>query len=673
MTAVQTSNAGMPALPSGRTASGLRESLIPGNAALERGPGTQDDDNGLLLSAEEGVLAWALYGFDPGSRSADSISVLLSMPPGSAAWIALPDYELGRWEWHGPFNTAKTLAIDEARYLSPSGQLHCLLSNSSGTPFTVNALSFRTWSAFNAVPTASLSADLTSGPAPLSVNFDASGSVDSDGRIAFYLWDLDGDAAFELTSLEPHASSKFPLPGQNTVTVAAVDDEGGYGLAELELSVDTPPSAAPLALLTADRQSGLAPFVVNFDASASSDPDGEILLHEWDFDGDGSFDAYGPAPQAQHVYPLRGTYTARLRVTDNDGLQAEASLQLTLPGEWSQFGMDLSHSRQSPYNGPAGKALHWSFDTGDDVFSSPSLAPDGTVYIGSLDFSLYAINPDGSLKWSFPTGGIVYSSAAIADDGTIYFGSDDYSLYALNPDGSLKWKFETGFTVFSSPAVGRDGTIYFGSLDNHLYALSPDGTQKWAFAAGDWVRSSPAIAADGTVYFGSYDYSFYALNPDGSLKWSFPTGKGIYDSPAIGSDGTVYFGSFDDNFYALNPDGSLQWSYPLNDNISCSPSIAADGTIYVGGWDTNMYALSPQGELKWTFPTGHWVVSSPAIGANGNIYFGSADHRVYCLSPDGSLQWQYGTGNWVRSSPAIAADGTLYIGSEDGRLYAFGS
>ncbi|MCB1222234.1 PQQ-like beta-propeller repeat protein, partial [bacterium] len=87
--------------------------------------------------------------------------------------------------------------------------------------------------------------------------------------------------------------------------------------------------------------------------------------------------------------------------------------------------MDLSHSRQSPYNGPAGKALHWSFDTGDDVFSSPSLAPDGTVYIGSLDFSLYAINPDGSLKWSFPTGGIVYSSAAIADDGTIYFGSDD--------------------------------------------------------------------------------------------------------------------------------------------------------------------------------------------------------------------------------------------------------
>ena len=34
-------------------------------------------------------------------------------------------------------------------------------------------------------------------------------------------------------------------------------------------------------------------------------------------------------------------------------------------------------------------------------------------------------------KWAFKTGGDVYSSPAIGIDGTIYVGSDDYSLYAI--------------------------------------------------------------------------------------------------------------------------------------------------------------------------------------------------------------------------------------------------
>ena len=58
-------------------------------------------------------------------------------------------------------------------------------------------------------------------------------------------------------------------------------------------------------------------------------------------------------------------------------------------------------------------------------------------------------------------------------DGTIYVGSDDNHLYALNPDGSEKWRFETGEVddFDCSPAIGEDGTIYFSSKDGHLYAL----------------------------------------------------------------------------------------------------------------------------------------------------------------------------------------------------------
>ena len=66
------------------------------------------------------------------------------------------------------------------------------------------------------------------------------------------------------------------------------------------------------------------------------------------------------------------------------------------------------------------------------------------IYVGSDDYYLHALNPDGSLKWKYQTGSIVNSSPAVAPDGTIYVGSSDYYLYALNPDGSLKWKYQTG-------------------------------------------------------------------------------------------------------------------------------------------------------------------------------------------------------------------------------------
>jgi outer membrane protein assembly factor BamB len=51
---------------------------------------------------------------------------------------------------------------------------------------------------------------------------------------------------------------------------------------------------------------------------------------------------------------------------------------------------------------------------------------------------------DGTEKWHFTTGGDVYSSPAIGTDGTIYVGSNDNNLYAINPDGTYKWHFTTG-------------------------------------------------------------------------------------------------------------------------------------------------------------------------------------------------------------------------------------
>ena len=65
------------------------------------------------------------------------------------------------------------------------------------------------------------------------------------------------------------------------------------------------------------------------------------------------------------------------------------------------------------------------------------------------------------------------SSPAVDASGTVYVGSFDYSLYAINPDGSLKWSYPTGYTIFSSPAIDADGTVLVGGRDVVLYAIGP--------------------------------------------------------------------------------------------------------------------------------------------------------------------------------------------------------
>ena len=72
----------------------------------------------------------------------------------------------------------------------------------------------------------------------------------------------------------------------------------------------------------------------------------------------------------------------------------------------------------------------------------------------------------------------MYSSPAIGSDGTVYVGSEDGKLYAINGKTGVKlWEFETGDSIYgvtSSPAIGSDGTVYIGSSDNKLYAIKTD-------------------------------------------------------------------------------------------------------------------------------------------------------------------------------------------------------
>jgi len=316
----------------------------------------------------------------------------------------------------------------------------------------------------------------------------------------------------------------------------------------------------------------------------------------------------------------------------------------------------------------------WAYATGGPIESKPAIGSDGTIYVGSYDMKLYALDIKGKVKWEFPAGGKIYSSPTIGADGTIYVGSTDMNLYAIGQDGEKKWEFMTG-SIVATPAIGADGTLYVGSGDGKLYAIESDGTKLWDFAAGSGIYSSPAIGADGTIFVASHDKKLYAVNPkDGSKKWEFSTGGYLFSSPVIGSDGTLYVGSHDMKLYAIHSgNGKPRWEFNTGGEIDSSPTIGSDGTIYVGSDDKHLYAVKPDGKVKWKFATGSFVRSSPAVGADGTIYVGSYDKKLYAIHPkDGTEKWHFDTGGEIVSSPSIGPDGAVYIGSNDYIIYAVG-
>jgi len=85
----------------------------------------------------------------------------------------------------------------------------------------------------------------------------------------------------------------------------------------------------PTAVATGTPTSGPAPLTVSFNGSGSSDPEGGALTYTWDLDADGAFDD-GTGATATWTYTVQGSYTARLRVTDNAGASATASVAITV-------------------------------------------------------------------------------------------------------------------------------------------------------------------------------------------------------------------------------------------------------------------------------------------------------------------------------------------------------
>jgi outer membrane protein assembly factor BamB len=351
----------------------------------------------------------------------------------------------------------------------------------------------------------------------------------------------------------------------------------------------------------------------------------------------------------------------------------------------------------------ASGALRWKFATKGAIRSTPAVW-NGLIFFTSLDGNVYAVDAaDGRERWRFVTEGErrftapgihgirprteimpdpfdVFLSSPAIDDGTLYVGSGDRHVYALDAaTGKLRWKFATGNVVHASPAISN-GLVYVGSWDRYFYALdAKTGAVRWKFQTGDdrkiynqvGIAGSAALAG-GTVFFGARDSFFYALDAKtGRLRWKHDEhGSWVIGSPAIlGS--TVYYTTSDEKtFFALNADtGDVKFRVKYGAFAFSSPSIAGN-VAYFGSFDGRLYGVDvATGSILDRFSTDASTKSLAAHLAPD----GTLDLQSFYTDPtlDGiilGLERIYGLGS-LAGSPAIAG-GVLYIGSTEGTLYA---
>jgi len=187
----------------------------------------------------------------------------------------------------------------------------------------------------------------------------------------------------------------------------------------------------------------------------------------------------------------------------------------------------------------------WTQLTLGPVASSPAITADGeTVVVGSFDGYLHAYRAaDGKELWKFAANDHIYATPAIGTDGTIYIGSADGTMYAVNPDGSLKWHFDTLDPIRSSAAIDADGNVYFGCGDGRLYALRDDGKRLWSFDTTTSDRNdlngSPVIGPHG-VYIGGQSGAIHFV-PFGYCETSGDKQCDVSPGDGLPADGSFLY------------------------------------------------------------------------------------------------------------------------------------
>ncbi len=207
------------------------------------------------------------------------------------------------------------------------------------------------------------------------------------------------------------------------VLAAVLVAAAAFGVGYYLLGRPVPTNQPPIAVIHASNSAPVTYDTVTFNATGSSDPDGDALTYRWGLpNGTASSRAI-----VNYTFTSVGTFDFRLTVTDSHGLGDNATLAVTVRPAPLVVGTNTPYPPFEDYNVSTGQIEGFDVDLADALAAREGYAPQWKNY---ADFSV--------LLTTVGSGGVDMAAAAITSSGTVgalrnqsmYF-SDPYFVVSL--------------------------------------------------------------------------------------------------------------------------------------------------------------------------------------------------------------------------------------------------
>lgn len=387
------------------------------------------------------------------------------------------------WQWDfGDENTSTVQNPSHAYDEAGTYTVSLSASNSVGSDSEVKQ-NFIIVSISGSAPIADFEANITTGNAPLNINFtDQSSNVPTNWE-----WDF-GDGN---TSSMQNPSHTYITEGTYTVSLTASNSIGSDSEVKEDYILTIPAGSAPIANYTANITDGFAPLIVEFTDLSENLP----TSWEWDFDDGNTSTMQNPV----HTFSSPGNYQVSMTATNAYGsdFHSKSNYILVTPGEACP-GMPTFTYHGQTYNTVSIGGQCWmkenlNYETGNSwcYEDNPVICEyDGRLYDWQTAMGAC---PSG---WHLPT----YNDWDVLVDQV---GGSSIAGGKLKKVGILSWNApntdatnESGFTALGG-GYKSGGSFFLTRRYNGLWWTS---TEANALEAWGWYMTSSSAEAGKLQY-----------------------------------------------------------------------------------------------------------------------------------------------------------------------------